>query len=227
MLVASQTGGGKSTFEKCLITSFILKKLPLYLVDMKNGAEFHVFEPSRNVKRFGTTINGAEETIEAFQAEINRRYQLFYDSNVKDIATLHKKGGKLPYSFLMIDEFATLTKSKCCMEMLYDILARGRAAGCLAIIATQHPSYEIIPGLLKANFCQTVAFRVKVPLYSEIILGCQGAEKLKGNGHGLFQCGDDLTEFQSPYIDDDIITPLIQHTFGKKDEKVIYGGFKC
>jgi len=108
LLIGGQTGGGKTNGLKCTIVQYILKDNALLdLIDLKGGADFHAFESSDRVTGFGRTKAEAVKIIASFLAEIHRRYQLFYDSRVKDIVVYYEKiSKKLPYRLLIIDEYA-------------------------------------------------------------------------------------------------------------------------
>jgi len=226
LLIAGETGSGKSTLLRSILTALCLKPCSLYLIDLKGGVEFSVFAKSSKVEGFGRTKSEAPDTVKAAQDEVNRRYDLFYDADVPDINE-YNKTENLRYAILVIDEFAELMNVKECKEMLYDILARGRAAGVLCIISTQRPDAKVLDGLLKANIVNTVGLRTHNRVNSDIVIGDGGLERLNGNGHGLFVSGGKTIEFQAPYISVDGVRELIKHTYIKKEKsKVLYGGFQ-
>ncbi len=116
LLIAGQTNAGKSTLLRGILTSIILsqKNIVLHLIDLKNGAEFNVFRLCKQVKSFCTNEEEAEKTLMDLIKEVDRRYGLFYKTNVVDIREYNKLKGvkKLSYQVVVIDEFSTLMKEK-------------------------------------------------------------------------------------------------------------------
>lgn len=128
MLIAGETGSGKSTTLRSLITNLILKSnVKLHLVDLKMGAEFNVFRKSSKVETFSRTIKECQTVLEDLSIEVDRRYNLFYDKDVKDIKEYNHKYSKLDYQILIIDEFADLQDNKKCKDILQELGRKARA----------------------------------------------------------------------------------------------------
>lgn len=220
LLIAGETGSGKSTLLRGIITSIILsdKKVSLYLIDLKNGAEFNVFRKSNKVKAFCRNVDEAKELLLNLSDEVDRRYDLFYQNNVVDIKEYNKlkRVKKLDYKVLVIDEFADLKNEKNSISMIETLAAKARACGIHLIISTQRPDAEIINGRIKANIPCVIGLKTMNGLNSRIIIDEEGLEQLRGRGHGMLKYGD-VTEFQSMFLTTNQARDLIKHTYIKED----------
>jgi len=219
MLIAGETGSGKSTILRDIITNFILmSKVKLHLIDLKMGAEFNIFAKSDKVISFSRTIYEAKNTLYQITKEIERRYDLFFRHDVKDIKDYNKKfkSNKLSYEVLIIDEFAELQYDKESMEAL-DMLGRmARACGIHMILATQRPDHKVLTGNIKVNVGTVLGLKTLNEINSKIIIDDNGLEKLRGRGHGLFKRGGDIIEIQAPYLPTEKTIELIKHTYVDK-----------
>ena len=126
--------------------------------------------------------------------EMERRYHLFAENNVRDIKSFNKLAAtdpmleKMPYIAIIIDELADLMMvvGKDVEDSICRIAQKARAAGMHLIVATQRPSVDVITGLIKANIPSRIAFAVSSQIDSRTILDASGAEKLLGMGDMLF-----------------------------------------
>ena len=126
--------------------------------------------------------------------EMERRYRMFAENNVRDIKSFNKLAverpdlEKMPYIAIVIDELADLMMvvGKDVEDSICRIAQKARAAGMHLIVATQRPSVDVITGLIKANIPSRIAFAVSSQIDSRTILDSGGAEKLLGNGDMLF-----------------------------------------
>ncbi|MDU6263738.1 MAG: FtsK/SpoIIIE domain-containing protein [Anaerocolumna aminovalerica] len=221
MLIAGETGGGKSTSLRSIITNFILKsKVKLHLVDLKNGAEFNLFQKSSHVETFCRNIKETENLLMNLSIEVDRRYDLFYENDVKDIKEYNKKfkHKKLDYQVLIIDEFADLQGNKNCMAILEELGRKARACGIHLILSTQRPDHKVLTGPIKANISVILGLKTLNSTNSQIIINEPGLEKLRGQGHGIFKRGNKV-EIQAPYLDTDKARDLIKHTFVERKAK--------
>ncbi len=193
LLVAGSTGSGKSVLINVLITSLLYRTSPevarLLLIDPKvvelsvyNGIP-HLLSP------VVTDPKKAAGALRWAVAEMERRYRLFADAGVRDIARYNQGAeDRLPLIVIVIDELADLmmvapTEVE---ESIARLAQMARAAGLHLVVATQRPSVDVITGTIKANIASRIAFAVSSQVDSRTILDAAGAEKLLGKGDMLF-----------------------------------------
>jgi S-DNA-T family DNA segregation ATPase FtsK/SpoIIIE len=221
-LICGTSGFGKSSLERLIIVMLMLFNKPSNLVmtmtDFKRN-EMGIFKNSEFVKRFCTEMAEFKKLLEDLEQRAKERYALFEKENILDIDDYNKKHSKkLPYMVNVIDEIAQLEGNKKMMSLLQKRVSYDRAAGIYYIICTQRPSVDLIPGSLKANIDNRVCFKTVDSTNSWIVLDDkEAAQYLTTPGRGLLRtAGEDLIEFQAPYLTSDEATELIKHTFKKK-----------
>ena len=198
LLIAGSTGSGKSVCVNSIIMSLLFRSSPedvkLLLIDPKvvELAEYNgiphllmpvVTEPKKAAGALGSAVQ-----------EMERRYRMFAENNVRDIKSFNKLAAerpdleKMPYIAIVIDELADLMMvvGKDVEDSICRIAQKARAAGMHLIVATQRPSVDVITGLIKANIPSRIAFAVSSQVDSRTILDGAGAEKLLGMGDMLF-----------------------------------------
>ena len=218
MGVYGETGSGKSTIIRSIITNLILMtNVILHLVDLKNGAEFNLFRKSSKVASFCRNVKEAEDLLVKISIEVDRRYDLFYSKDVKDIKEYNQKfkSKKMDYQVLIIDEFADLKPKSKSMNLIQEIARKSRACGIHLIIATQRPSSKVLDGDIKQNISCVLGLKTNDDTSSQVVIDAVGLEKLRGKGHGIFKRGSKV-EIQAPYLDPDRARELIQHTYINK-----------
>ncbi|WP_277261101.1 DNA translocase FtsK [Peptoniphilus lacrimalis] len=199
LLIAGATGSGKSVCINTIITNILYKSSPndvrLMLIDPKvvelsvyNGIPHLLIPVVTNPKKAGYALNWAVD-------EMERRYKLFAEAQVRDIKGYNKKkikegkiSEKIPKIVIIVDELADLMMVS--SNEIEDYIARlaqmARACGMHLILATQRPSVDVITGTIKANIPSRIAFAVSSAVDSRTILDMSGAEKLLGRGDMLF-----------------------------------------
>jgi len=231
LLMAGATGQGKSVGLNAIIASLLYKKHPaeikFVMVDPKK-VELSLF--NKIERHFLAKLPDSEEaiitdtrkvvrTLNSLTIEMDQRYDLLKDAQVKNIKEYNTKfisrklnpndGHRfLPYIILIVDEFADLmmTAGKEVETPITRLAQLARAIGIHLIIATQRPSVNIITGTIKANFPARVAFRVISKIDSRTILDSGGADQLVGRGDMLLSTGNELIRLQCAFID----TPEIE-----------------
>lgn len=193
LLIAGSTGSGKSVCLNCIIMSMLYNSKPtelkLVFIDPKmveltvyNGIP-HLMTP------VVTDPKKASLILRWMVREMEKRYQLFARSGVRDIQRYNQiSPDKLPYIVIIIDELADLmmVAPVDVEDAICRLAQMARAAGMHLIVATQRPSVDVVTGIIKANIPSRIAFAVSSQTDSRTILDSGGAEKLLGKGDALF-----------------------------------------
>lgn len=200
LLVAGATGSGKSVCINTILMSLLYKASPedvkLILIDPK-VVELEVYNKIPHL--IVPVVSNPKKAAGALQWAVNemeRRYNLFFSVNVRNIHGYNEYASKhsdvcekIPQIVIVIDELADLMMV--CAKEVEDYIVRlcqkARAAGIYLIIATQRPSVNVVTGLIKANVPSRIAFAVTSQIDSRVILDGSGAEKLLGKGDMLFK----------------------------------------
>ena len=199
VLVAGSTGAGKSVCLNSIIISLLYRYSPaelrLILIDPKL-VEFTSYNniPHLMFNSIVTDFNKVIPTLTWLVNEMERRYKVFQEKQVRDIDEYNdsidrETAEPMPRIVLIVDELADLmSMMKTDLEdRILRITQKSRAAGINLIVATQRPSVNIITGVIKANLPSRIAFRVISYVDSKTILDEQGAEKLLGMGDLLYK----------------------------------------
>ena len=238
LLIAGQTGSGKSVCINTILCSILCKSSPddvrLIMVDPKvvelsvyNGIPHLIMPVVTEAKKVSNLLKWAV-------VEMERRYRLFSDSNVRNLEGYNEylkyNGEKaLPLILIIIDELADLmtVAGKDVETQISRLAAKARAAGIHLIIATQRPSVDVITGVIKANLPSRIAFSVASQVDSRTILDQQGAEKLLGKGDMLYYPGtaNKPIRGQGAFVSDkevETIVDYLKNTYGTMyDEAII------
>ena len=230
LLIAGSTGSGKSVCTNTMICSILMRYKPdevkLMLVDPKkvelsnyNGVPHLLCPVVSDPKK-------ASIALQKLVSEMDKRYDLFSEKNVKNIGGYNdwvmkenKSNNtnipKMPYIVAIIDELADLmlVASKEVEDSIMRITQMARAAGIHLIVATQRPSTDVITGVVKANIPSRIAFAVASNIDSRTILDMSGAEKLLGKGDMLYlPMGENVPiRIQGCFITDDEIKRIIDY----------------
>ncbi|MBI2103581.1 DNA translocase FtsK [Candidatus Woesebacteria bacterium] len=221
VLIAGQTGSGKSVCINSVITTYLFRASPseikFIMVDPKrveltnyNGIP-HLLAP---------VITDPEKVISALRwlmSEMDRRYKLFSQAGARNIEAYNEMSGfqALPYIILVIDELADimLFSPVEVEDAITRIAQMSRATGIHMVLATQRPSVDVITGLIKANIPARIAFAVASQVDSRVILDTTGAEKLLGRGDMLFLPPDKAKpiRIQGTFLNDREINELTKY----------------
>jgi S-DNA-T family DNA segregation ATPase FtsK/SpoIIIE len=202
LLIAGQTGSGKSVMINTLLTSLLYRNSPsdlkLILVDPKQ-VEMALYHDIPHL--LSPIITEPEKCISALKwavAEMERRLKAFSEVGKRNIAEYNKVKQEegMPYIVIVIDELADLMMmaARDVEALIVRLAQKARAAGIHLVLATQRPSVDVITGLIKANVPARIAFTVVSQVDSRTIIDGVGADKLLGRGDLLFS----VPEFTKP-----------------------------
>lgn len=203
ILIAGETGSGKSSMLRNILTTLIQYKEPsdlqLYLVDCKKS-EFGIFRKVEHVQCVLNKVSDIRKMLTKIKEELDERSDLtdtFEVTHIDDLPSTHKK----PYVIVCIDEFVMLRKDEAIMDILTEIVAIGRTLGVFAVLSMQRPSADILDTSIRANLTVRMGFKVADKINANII-NTEGAEKIEEPGRFKLRIGE-LEEIQSPFLEAD------------------------
>ncbi len=236
-LIAGATGSGKSVCINTMLVSLLYKAHPdevkLLLIDPKMVELAPYNRIPHLVSPVITDVKAATASLKWAVEEMERRYELFAHTGVRDIsrfnelAEKHRRfSDKLPYIVIVIDELADLMMMAPgdVEEAICRIAQKARACGIHLIIATQRPSVDVITGLIKANVPTRIAFSVSSQVDSRTIIDISGAEKLLGRGDMLFLENGSSKPFrlQGTFVTDNEIDDIVAFVREQRDPQYLF-----
>lgn len=214
VLIAGQTGSGKSVLQNNIVSSLLMRYGPdtmqMILIDPKR-TELTQYEGIPHL--LNDVIVDAQTAAVALNYVCNimdERYSTLSKMGMRDCGTVYSR------IVIVIDEMAELMLSpfkRSIDESITRIAQLGRAAGIHLILATQRPTVNVITGLIKANIPTRIALNVASVRDSMVIIDHKGAEMLQGNGDGILKMAGTIKEehIQAAYIDSATITRIVDH----------------
>ena len=230
LLIAGQTGSGKSVAVNTIISTLISKKSEKEVRFIMIDPKMVELMPYNDIPHLlvPVVIDPQKAAIALKWAvnEMENRYKKLMENGVRNIVSYNSLNfvEKMPYIVIIIDELADLmmVAANSVEESIARIAQKARAVGIHLVVATQRPSTDIITGMIKANLPSRISFALRSQIDSRTILDTSGAEKLLGQGDMLLLANGSskLERIQGAYISDEEVKNLTDTL--KRTKKVQY-----
>ena len=210
LLLAGETGSGKSSLMRAILTTLMLTKSPdelrFIMADMKRS-EMGLYRNLAHVDGVYMSAKQLAPALKQIKKEMARRGDLL-DKNEK--THVRELSQKLPYIIVAIDEVALLKKDKEIMHTLEDISSVGRSLGVLLFLSVLRPDHQILDGKLKNNLTVRISGRQSNEANSRIV-GTPGAHEIDIDKKGrMIAVLEKTIEVQAPFLEFDEAKRLLQ-----------------
>ena len=223
LLIAGETGSGKSSMVRVILATLIQHMSPehlhLYLGDLKNS-EFHFLRRVKHVKYVCMEEHEMTSMLSKLWKEVLHRRKLMEEYELGHIDEYNQitKDKPLPYIFIAIDEVAMLQDEKECVTIIEKISAVGRSLGIFLMLSMQRPDAKILDGKLKLNLTVRMGFKC-ADLINSNIVGTPGSENLSQSGQMILKL-DGLKKVQAPFLALDQAKEIIEPYRLSKEQSV-------
>lgn len=241
MLVGGAVGGGKSSFLDMLISHLLItqpENVKLTLIDLKGGVEFSRFKDCKQVVGYAEQPVEAKVALNKVVEEMKLTLTILKESKARNVIEADIK----ERHFIIIDEIGELASHKEvdkdtkkikeeCEYLLSNIARLGRAQGIRIIVATQHPTADVVPIQVKRNCDARLCYRVDGTSASMVVLDSPGADCLPViRGRAIYKNGANKYTLQTPWVNDNEMEKIIQVNIrprqeGSEDEPEATGDF--
>jgi len=212
-LIAGTTGSGKTEWLRTALAGLIAtnspKTLRLVIIDPKRNG-FSDLQGSPFLWNDSALVypdeQPAADVLAALAEEMDRRYRRFEQAQVEHLDAFNQTDDPpLPRVVCVCDEYADLInrdreERKTIESRINRLGQKARSAGIHLLIATQHPSRQIVRGTLDANLPARIGFKMNRDIESKMVLNQRGAEHLLGAGDMLFKSIGEIKRLQAPLM---------------------------
>lgn len=245
LLVAGQTGKGKSTFLRQFITSLFLndKTARFTLVDLKGGLEFQLFEKLPRIE-IPESTKMAVFAIQKILETLDERMRLLKANRCKDIVEFQNleadkrvdaegvsKNISLNRHIIVVDEAAEMflaghhasaQEIQTAKRVLSKVARQGRSLGVHLVVATQRPDSKALDPQVKANLAGVICFQMANDASSITVLGNGRATDLPPTpGRAIWKCGADMVEVQTPLLETSEVEELFKDEHKESPKKPV------